>query len=136
MEFRNIEVRFSAGKNVKEIPKALKEYCAALEGVPPNAEMFLGDPDLDLRTLHASAGFRDAVVRLGLVLEKGQDPKIGKVLHSNLVVDWKSPTQHEISPNGQTWTDSDGTALKYTVTYTTREGTSTVYMGILFGAAK
>ncbi|MBL8858092.1 MAG: hypothetical protein JNL28_06295 [Planctomycetes bacterium] len=121
MEFRPIMVRGSAGEDVLPIPELLVLYCKALEDVPPSTEVYLGDPEYDVRTLHSSAGFRDALVRYGT-----RD-------YDALVVDWSRPEQHEINDTGTKWTPVMGTALKYVVAYTEGETTTTVYMGIGFG---
>ncbi len=135
MEFRPILVRCSAGKKVKDIPKELVAYKEALQGVPPTTEIFTGDPDLDLKTLHASLGFRDAFVRLGLV-EVGGVPKLdGNSLHSALKLDWKSGTQHEISDNGQDWVETLGRSIKYEVALSDGRSTKTVYLSVQFGEA-
>lgn len=122
MEFKRILVRPSLGEGVA-LPDEhiIIDYCQALQRIPPSTEVYTGDVEIDVGTLHASAGTRDAVVRSGT-----SD-------FDELVVDWTSGEQHQISENGQSWTEVDGTALKYAVAYPDANGDpQAAYMGILF----
>lgn len=119
MQFRDVIIRYSAGENNPNFPQELIDHCAQMQRVPPDAEVFLGDPDYDIKTLHSSAGFRDAYVRFGAA-------------RTNLVVNWKSGMQHQISPDGLSWTHAPGRALKYSVTYTSGQTSIEVFMGIHF----
>mgnify|MGYP001227064729 FL=1 len=52
MLFKKVFVRWSAGENVDpaNVPQPLKDYCQSLQDVPPQYEVFIGDPDIDSKT--------------------------------------------------------------------------------------
>lgn len=124
MELRYVHIRANAGDGApaSHIPALLTEYCTDMEYVPPDTEIYLADPRYDQRTLHSSASFRDAIVRLR---RPGH--------YDALTVLWKTAALHEIDPTGVYWRNPQWGALRYDVEYDDGSG-RTYYMGILFGA--
>lgn len=108
LDFRSCEVNPADPYDAsKPASKGVRDLIVEMTNMPPSTEYYLGDVEIDRKTLHTSIGFRFNIVQF----------TTKSALVKGVTLDPVAPEPHELDPKGKIWIKSGDTAgLRYVVT--------------------